>query len=83
MTSFADDSVIRYGNDLAVLIIEMEKSLEAITKWLKKSGLKVIESKTELCLFHRNKVYVAFVTLKKTITISRLKLMATPKSTPC
>ena len=44
MTSFADDSVIRYGNDLAVLIIEMEKSLEAITKWLKKSGLKVIES---------------------------------------
>ena len=32
----------------------MEKSLEAITKWLKKSGLKVNESKTEACLFHRS-----------------------------
>ena len=32
----------------------MQKSLEAITKWLKKSGLKVNESKTEMCLFHRN-----------------------------
>ena len=32
----------------------MEKSLEAITKWLKKSGLKVNESKTEVCLFHRS-----------------------------
>ena len=32
---------------------DMEKSLEAITKWLKKSGLKVYESKTEACLFHR------------------------------
>ena len=31
----------------------MEKSLEAITKWLKKSGLKVNENKTEVCLFHR------------------------------
>ena len=28
--------------------------MEAITKWIKKSGLKVNESKTELCLFHGN-----------------------------
>ena len=28
--------------------------LEMITKWLKDSGLVVNESKTEVCLFHRN-----------------------------
>ena len=32
----------------------MKKDLEAMTKWLKDSGLKVNESKTEVCLFHRN-----------------------------
>ena len=32
----------------------MRKSLEAITKWLKQSGLKVNATKTELCLFHKN-----------------------------
>ena len=31
----------------------MKKSLEAITKWLKKSGLKGNDEKTESCLFHR------------------------------
>ena len=32
----------------------MEKSPESITKWIKKSGLKVNEEKTELCLFHQH-----------------------------
>ena len=36
-----------------MLIVDMEKSLEAITKWLTKSGLKVNDEKTELCLLHR------------------------------
>ena len=44
----------KWGNDLAMLITDMEKSLEAITKRLKKSGMKVNEGKTELCLFQRN-----------------------------
>ncbi len=35
------------------LISNMEKYLEITTKWLKDSGLKVNESKAELCLFHR------------------------------
>ena len=35
--------------DLAKLISNMEKSLEAIIKILKKSGLKVNKSKTEVC----------------------------------
>ena len=32
----------------------MQKSLEAITKWLKQSGLKENQTKTELCLFHKS-----------------------------
>jgi hypothetical protein len=35
------------------LIEDIEKSL---TKWLKKSGLKVNETKTELCLFYKNEI---------------------------
>ena len=31
----------------------MRLKLEKITKWLRDSGLKVNESKTEMCLFHR------------------------------
>ena len=55
MTNYADDNfIIKSNKVLSRLIIDMEKSLEAITKWLKKSGLKVNEDKTEICLFHRH-----------------------------
>ena len=36
---------------LQILTEDMKKSLEAITKWLNKSGLKVNDEKTELCFF--------------------------------
>jgi hypothetical protein len=32
----------------------MEKEIEAIAKWLKKSGLKVNDEKTDICLFSKN-----------------------------
>ena len=55
MTNYADDNlIVRWSNCLENLIVDMKKSLEAITKWLRDSGLKVNDSKTELCLFHRN-----------------------------
>ena len=55
MSNYADDNyVIRWNKNITALIVDMKKSLEAITKWLKDSGLKVNESKTEICLFHRN-----------------------------
>jgi hypothetical protein len=55
----------------------MQKSLEAITKWLKKSGLKVNENKTELCLFYRKDnlpINIVFnnVTVKSQKTINAL-----------
>ena len=54
MTSFADDTqIVRWNSNLSLLIKDMEKSLEAIIKWLKQSGLKVNDSKTEICLFYR------------------------------
>ena len=47
MTNYADDNfIIKSSKTLVSLIDDMEKSLESITKWLKKSGLKVNEDKT-------------------------------------
>ena len=54
VSNYADDNyVIRWNRNIDELIVDMKKSLEAITKWLRDSGLKVNESKTEICLFHR------------------------------
>ena len=55
ITMFADDNFPMESNsNLAALIHEFEKKLRLISKWLKDSGLKINENKTELCLFHRN-----------------------------
>jgi hypothetical protein len=54
MTKFADDNyVIKFHKFLAQLLIDMKETLEMITKWLKDSGLKVNDQKTELCLFSK------------------------------
>jgi hypothetical protein len=52
---FADDSFITKSNVSSTeLIKDMEKTLEAITKWLKQSGVKVNLTKTEACLFYKH-----------------------------
>jgi hypothetical protein len=54
LTNYADDNfVIRWNSHRPGMIADLEGSLEAITKWLRGSGLTVNQSKTELCLFHR------------------------------
>ena len=54
MTNYADDNyIIRWNKCIEALISDMEKSLEAITKWLRDSGLEVNTDKTEVCLYHR------------------------------
>ncbi len=35
------------------MITEMEKSLEAFTKWLRYSVLRVNDGKTEICIFYK------------------------------
>ena len=50
----------------------MKKSLEAITKWLRDSGLKANKVKTQICLFHRS------VTRSIDITINNVTLKSSP-----
>jgi hypothetical protein len=55
VTTFADDNyVVKFNKDKKMALEELRKELEKIIKWLKGSGLKVNEKKTELCIFHRN-----------------------------
>jgi hypothetical protein len=52
--SFANDTYMTKSNkNFAESIIDLEKSLELIAKWLRQSGLKVNHSKTDVCLFHK------------------------------
>ena len=52
---FADDNFpLASHSDLITLISIFEEKLRLITKWLRDSGLKINEVKTEVCLFHRN-----------------------------
>ena len=55
MLAFADDSYrVEINKNKTDLVKNMEKSLEATTKWLKKSGLKVNNEKTDMCLFYKH-----------------------------
>ena len=55
ITLFADDNYpLASNSNLTNLITEFEIKLTAISKWLKDSGLKINDDKTELCLFSRN-----------------------------
>ena len=55
ITIFADDKFpLASHHNLNTLITNFEEKLRLITKWLKDSGLKINEEKTEVCLFHRN-----------------------------
>ena len=57
MSGFADDNyVINWNKDLAVCIAEVENTLKIMTDWLKGSGMKVNESKTECCIFYKNDI---------------------------
>ena len=54
LTCFADDKFPLASNrDKLVLVGIMEIKLKRIMDWLKDSGMKVNESKTDLCLFYK------------------------------
>ena len=54
LTLFADDNyALAWNKCKSTLLLEMKMKLELITKWLKDSGLKVNEGKTEMCLFFK------------------------------
>ena len=79
MSNFADDNFkIEYSKDKLVLFRQMEESLSLITCWLTKSGLKVNESKTELCLFYKKDTTPIKITLNTVgIRITALRLTET------
>ena len=55
LSNFADDNFALTQNKNKETCIQlMQNKLKIIIKWLKDSGLKVNEAKTELCLFYRN-----------------------------
>ena len=72
ITLFADDNyVIVWNKHRGDLIIEMTAKLSLIIKWFKDSGLKVNESKTELCLFHRKDQLPIEIEINNTKLISK------------
>ena len=72
MTLFADDNyIILWNKQLSALITDMKKTIESITKWLRQSGLKVNELKTELCLFHRKDQPPVQITVNDSTIISK------------
>lgn len=55
LLSYADDNFIHKRNKSKEdLVKDMEREIESITKWLRKSGLIVNVVKTEVCLFYKN-----------------------------
>ena len=56
LTTFADDNyVIERHREKRTALERLGIRLKRIIKWLRDSGLKVNEAKTELCIFHRVK----------------------------
>ena len=54
ITTFADDNyLVETGKTKDLVLKTLETKLNKTIKWLKESGLKVNETKTELCVFHR------------------------------
>ena len=53
--AFADDKFVpKIGEKKEDLVNAMEATLESIRCWIKQSGLKINENKTEICLFSRH-----------------------------
>ena len=72
LTLFADDNYALVWNKCKTnLILEMQTKLELITNWLRDSGLKVNETKTEVCLFHRKDQPPVTLNLNGNVLISK------------
>ena len=69
-----DNYCLVWNRDLCVLIKDLEMKLEMITKWLKDSGLVVNESKTELCLFHKNDKPTITIRIANSLVISKKQI---------
>ena len=75
ITNFADDNFsLVLNKEIGALVVDLERKLEMITKWLRDSGLVVNESKTELCLFHKNDQPTIQITLQNVVIKSKKEI---------
>jgi hypothetical protein len=71
-TNFATDNfVLEFNTQVDTLIVDMQRKLEMITKWLKDSDLKVNETKTKLCLFPWNDARKVTINLNGDLIIKK------------
>ena len=70
MTLFADDNyLLCWNKSIQKLIVGMKKLLNSLIKWLRKSGLKVNDSSTKLCLFHhKDQALITLTISNETLT---------------
>ena len=72
MTLFADDNyVIQWNKCLALLIVDMQRTIESVTNLLRQSGLKVNGGKTEVCQFHKKDHPIINITIDNVIIQSK------------
>ena len=75
LTTFADDNyVIGYHKEKDLAPWELGEKLVRIVKWLKGSGLKVIEKKTQLRIFHWNKNTDGNLKIDNTTIVSKTEM---------
>ena len=66
LSNFADDNfALTWHTNKQMATNLMQDELMLITTWLKKSGLKVNKTKTELCLFFKKDTHPIEITLNK------------------
>jgi len=78
VSSYADDSYLSEKNhDLNNMVTNLSTKANLLTNWFKASGLVVNESKTEFCVFHKNRkvtcqIQINDVIIKNTPTLKTL-----------
>jgi hypothetical protein len=64
ITTYADDNyVIKEDSNLEITLNKLKESVTIVARWLKSSGLKVNDSKTEVCVFHRKEKIIIDIVL--------------------
>ena len=72
LSNFADDNfAITKHQSKAICMQLIEYKMKTISKWLKDSGLKVNETKTELCLFYRKDTPQIEITINNVLVKSK------------
>ena len=75
ITCFADDKyAIEANKNKDLLAAMIQSKLERIIDWLTKSGMKVNEAKTDLCLFFKHDTTQITITLNQKQIISKVKI---------